>query len=197
MKRTCTLVATLLATFVPASIALAHVEISPDVANIGARTTFTLTVPNERLKARTVSVAIRMPDGVLQPRGVSAGGWSAQLSQDAGHPVITWTGGTISGDAQDTFTFSAQMPTTSGATLTFPATQTYSNGDVDRWIEAQDADLPAPVVTVGTGAGAEQPATAAKDSGRTGWLIGGTVAAVVAVGALMVGRRPKRATGER
>ena len=43
---------------------------------------------------------------------------------------------------------SAHVPNTPGTELVFPAIQTYSNGEVVRWIGAADADEPAPRVTL-------------------------------------------------
>jgi uncharacterized protein len=45
------------------------------------------------------------------------------------------------------------IPGKAGQTLTFKALQTYSNGDVVRWIGAPDADEPAPRVQLTGGVG--------------------------------------------
>lgn len=192
MHRLTAIVASLILVLAVPVVAYAHIEIAPDAATPGAHTTFTLTVPNERSTAKTTSIAIRLPDGVSDPAGVSAHGWTATLTHDAGHPVLRWSGSTISGEQSATFTFSATMPNDDGAELSFPATQTYSSGEIDRWIESADGDLPAPVVTLTSKrAGATPPA--ASGSSRAGWLIGGTIALLVAIGALALGRRGRHA----
>ena len=50
-----------------------------------------------------------------------------------------------------------QIPGKAGDKLTFKALQTYSNGEVVRWIGPESSDNPAPVVTVGA-AGTTQTA---------------------------------------
>ena len=65
---------------------------------------------------------------------------------------------------------SVQIPGKAGDELTFKALQTYSDGDVVRWIGAPDSEQPAPQVKVT--AAAEDGHAAAKaeqtdDAGRT------------------------------
>jgi uncharacterized protein len=96
------------------------------------------------------------------------------------------------GQFQD-FGLSVGLPDKAGTTLTFKALQTYSNGEVVRWIGAPDADQPAPQVKL-TQVAAEgdsaadpgaqaAPASADSDDGEDG---GGDTLSVVAliVGAL-------------
>lgn len=188
MHRLTTIAAFVVLALVAPTVALAHMEITPDTATPATRTKFTLSVPNERTKSATVSIAIRLPEGVSEPAGVSADGWTATLTSDGGHPVLRWSGATITGENTAVFTFSATMPDVDGAELMFPATQTYSTGEVDRWIESADGDRPAPAVTL-TSARAGVAPPAASGSSQAGWLIGGTVALLVAIGALAIGRR--------
>ena len=188
MHRLTTIAAILVLALVVPAVAQAHIEITPDTATPATRTTFTLTVPNERTESATVGIAIRLPEGVSDPSGVNADGWTATLASDAGHPVLRWSGATITGEHTATFTFSATMPDVDGAELMFPATQTYASGQIDRWIESADGDRPAPVVTLTSArAGAAPPP--ASGSSQAGWLIGGTIALLVAIGALAFGRR--------
>ena len=89
----------------------------------------------------------------------------------------------------------------------FKAIQTYSNGDVVRWIGAEDSDHPAPHVTVaaasagsGHGSAAPAPATSANSGGDGGGsdtigviaLIVGGIGLVAAAAALVITRRPRR-----
>ena len=62
-----------------------------------------------------------------------------------------------------------QIPGKAGDKLTFKALQTYTGGEVVRWIGAEDSDNPAPIVTVTAGAAADEHAAAtprADDDGR-------------------------------
>jgi hypothetical protein len=79
---------------------------------------------------------------------------------------ITFTGhgpnGKIAPGQFMDFPLSVQIPGKPGDKLTFKALQTYSNGEVVRWIGAPDSDTPAPIVTVTkAGAGAATPAAPA------------------------------------
>ena len=192
MHRLTAIVASLVVALTLPAVAVAHIDITPTAATPGERTTFTLTVPNERTTSATVSIAIRLPDGVREPSGVSADGWTATVASDSGHPVLRWSGSTITGDNTATFTFTATLPDSEGTVLTFPATQTYSTGQIDRWIESADAERPAPAVTL-TSSRVGGAAPASSDSSQAGWLIGGTVALLVAIGALAFGRRGRNA----
>ena len=114
---------------------------------------------------------------------------------------MTWEGGEIAPGEFDEFGMSAKVPAAQGK-LVFPAVQTYSNGDVVRWIGDPDADTPAPRVTVTPRAG-EASATApaasdasSDDGGRDGLTLGLAIAGLVAgLAALAVAlfRRPKTA----
>ena len=62
---------------------------------------------------------------------------------------ITWSGGRIGPGEFVDFGLSLRMPKGEGGDkLTFKALQTYDDGDVVRWIGPEDADEPAPVVTL-------------------------------------------------
>jgi hypothetical protein len=93
---------------------------------------------------------------------------------------------------------SGRAPGTRG-TLIFTTVQTYSNGDVVRWIGDPGADLPASRVTVTRRAGqapATAPAASDDEGGRDGLTLGLTIAGLVAgLAALGVAlfRRPKAA----
>ena len=103
------------------------------------------------------------------------------------------------------------MPDAPGQTLAFPANQTYSNGEVVRWIGAPDSETPASRVTLGpkeaeaTTATTAEPASATTastasdddDSSNTeklalGFGIAGLIAGLAAL-ALTLFRRPRSA----
>ena len=75
---------------------------------------------------------------------------------------ITWTGsgdqGKIGPGQFKDFGVSVQIPDKPGTHLTFPAVQTYDNGDVVRWIGAEDSEEPAPRVEVTASTGSEHGA---------------------------------------
>ena len=75
---------------------------------------------------------------------------TAQVTE--GVKTITWTADdeddAIPPGAFQDFGLSVRIPDKAGEKLTFKALQTYSGGEVVRWIGAEDSDNPAPIVTV-------------------------------------------------
>lgn len=207
---------------VPAAPAAAHVTVTPTTVTPGGRATFTFKVPNERDDADTVKVEVFFPENAalssvsLRPvpgwtatvnRGPAAGTASQPAGEghaDADGVVtgIVWqsTTGVKPGEFQTFDVAGGPLPDQPG-TLIFKAVQTYSNGEVVRWIEppqegAAKPDHPAMVVTV---AAASSPASAVpaapETSGGSGpalpiaALVTAALALVAALAAL-IRRRP-------
>jgi uncharacterized protein YcnI len=159
---------------VPAT-AEAHVTLQPNTAVAGAFTRLNVRVPTERDDASTVKVDLQLPPGFAAASYEPVPGWSVKVTKTKlakpimtddgeiteGVSRITWTGdgreGSIPPGAFRDFGLSVQVPGKAGDTLTFKALQTYSDGQVVRWIGAKDSDNPAPTVAV-TAAGAATPA---------------------------------------
>lgn len=140
--------------------ALAHVTVQPNEAPTGSFFKFVVRVPNEKEDADTTKVQVTLPDLVFvsfQPKE----GWDRKVTMrkldepievfgsevDEVVDTITWSGGSIAPGEFDEFGFSARTPDEAGA-LTFPALQTYSNGEVVEWTGPADADEPAAQVNV-------------------------------------------------
>jgi periplasmic copper chaperone A len=229
MSRTTTTIAALTAVAALAlpAAASAHVTMNPNTSTAGAFTKLDVRVPNEQSNASTVKLQLQFPDGFAfasyEPRAdwrvkVTRAKLAAPVQTDDG-PItegvktITWTGsgsglGRIVPDQFMEFPLSVQIPeNAAGKTLVFKAIQTYSNGDVVRWIGAADSDHPAPHVTVaaasaGSGSGAAAPgppaAPARPADGGGGDTIGvialivGGIGLVAAAAALAITRRPRR-----
>jgi periplasmic copper chaperone A len=200
--------------------AAAHVTVNPNEVEAGSFSRFAIRVPNERPKASTTKVVVRLPAGLefvsFQPKP----GWKrtttmAKLDQpvtsEEGETIteriatVTWEGGSIAPGEFDEFGLSAKVPDTAGTTLVFPANQTYSNGEVVRWIGPPDADAPASRVKLAAAGGEEAtsaaraPAAATNDGDDStkenvalGFGIAGLVAGLTAL-ALALLRRPHRA----
>ena len=151
--------------------AQAHVTLQPDTAPAGGFTRLDVRVPNERDDAGTTKVDVQLPPGFIAASYEPVPGWKVKLTRskaaepiDAGEGLksdtqvsrITWTGdgeqGVIApGQFQD-FGLSLKMPDgKAGDELTFKALQTYDDGQIVRWIGPEDADEPAPVVTLAAG----------------------------------------------
>lgn len=162
LTRVTTLAALIAAALVTAAaVASAHVTVHSDQAVAGATdTTIAFRVPNEEPDAQTTKIQVVFPTdhpllGVLVKQHP---GWTAQV-QTAKLPTpvttddgtvtdavsqVTWTGGAIGGDSYDDFEISAGQLPKDTTDLTFKAVQTYSNGDVVRWIETPAPGAPAP-----------------------------------------------------
>jgi periplasmic copper chaperone A len=209
--------------------ALAHITVSPDSAPAGGAAELTFRVPNEEAKAYTVKVDVQIPTDhpIAQLLVKPVVGWTATVKTiTLKKPVTTddgtfnqavseviWAGGKIlPGQFQD-FSVSADPLPTGVGQMTFKAIQTYSNGDIVRWIDVSQPgqpapDHPAPVLTLTTSKAPATTSTAhtntastTSGSGSDGLFRVLTVAALV-VGllacllALMGGRRGRRATAE-
>jgi len=194
----------------------AHVTLQPKQAAAGGYTVEYVRVPNEKDDAATTKVEVQMPPGFESASYQPTPGWSVTL-QRRGDEVgrITWTAKDEASAIQPgqfrDFPLSVKIPGKAGDVLTFKALQTYSDGEVVRWIGAQDADEPAPVVRVTAaqeddhGASAKpasaavQPASATSDdddSDGNGLAIAALVLAAAALGVGGAGlARTRKAAG--
>jgi len=165
----------------PAS-AQAHVSLHPNVVPAGANATIDLRVPNEQTSAKTVKVAVQFPPGFLDVVTGHLPGWSTEVkTEKLATPVktdegtvdsqvteVVWTAdSTADGGPPAQFVnlpFLTAFPDQAGRMLTFKTVQTYSNGDVSRWIGTSDSDSPAPTLDV-TAAGSALQDVAGSETG--------------------------------
>jgi uncharacterized protein YcnI len=155
--------------------ASAHVTVSPDTAAQGSAQELTFQIPNEESNATTTQIQLQIPTdhpiGQVLPRAVA--GWTVSVKTvTLAKPLTTgdgtfttavseidWTGGSIPVNQYQDFQISADPLPSDTTRLAFKAVQTYSNGDVVRWIDVPVAgqpepDHPAPVLTLTKDAGA-------------------------------------------
>ena len=174
MRRSITLAALLAAAAAAvAPAAQAHVTLQPAEVPAGGFTRLNVRVPNERDDANTTKVEVQFPADFLSASYEPTPGWTVAVKNTKlAKPVeefgerktervdtVTFSTsgkGIAPGQFQD-FGLSLKMPD-KPSTLTFKALQTYSNGEVVRWIGTPDADEPAPQVKL----------TAAKTEGDAG-----------------------------
>jgi periplasmic copper chaperone A len=142
--------------------AAAHVTIQPGEWEAGAFAAMVVRVPNERDDAQTTSVSMQFPENVLTARFQAHPFCEHEVERQAlDQPVediterivsVTWTcDPPIAADGFDEFGMSFQIPEDAqpGDELLFPATQTYSSGEMVRWVDPDpEADEPAPRITV-------------------------------------------------
>jgi len=185
--------------------AAAHVTVHPATLPAGASDIeLTFRVPDERDNANTVGLQVFFPADLplLTVDVLPVPGWTATVAtrtlatpiQTDDGPVsqvvsdITWTataGGFGAGQYQD-FTIAAAHVPTQPADLVFKSLQTYSNGEVVRWIQVASSsnpnpDSPAPVLTL------TAPATEAKPaSSGTGLATAALVVSLVALAGVIV-----------
>ena len=173
-----TLLATAALALVAPAAAQAHVTLQPNTATAGAYTRLDVRVPNERDDASTNKVEVQFPDGFASASYEPTPGWDVKVTKKTldkpvqtddgeiteGVDTITWTAKSeadaIPPGAFEDFGLSVQIPGKAGDKLTFKALQTYTGGEVVRWIGAEDSDNPAPIVTVTAGAAADEHAAA-------------------------------------
>lgn len=164
----------------PAASALAHVTVNPREAAGGGYAKLAFRVPNERDDAGTTKLEVNFPADhpfasvSVRPKA----GWTYTLEKTKlAAPVkvhdneisevpskITWTGGTVKPGEFEEFEVSVGPLPDDVDSLTFKALQTYSSGEVVRWIEEPapgggEVEHPAPILKL-TKAGASTDTTA-------------------------------------
>ncbi|MGW4514899.1 YcnI family protein [Streptomyces sp. NPDC004393] len=175
-----------------AGAAFAHVTVHPESYAKGATDgVLTFRVPNEEDTAATTKVQVFLPTDhpVLGVLVTPEDGWTAQVTTtklktpvktDDGNITdavsqITWTGGRIRhGQYQDFHVAFGQLPDDTDQ-LTFKSLQTYSDGNVVRWIEetpkgGDEPENPAPVLALtakGTAEGSASTPAATSGGGTT------------------------------
>jgi uncharacterized protein YcnI len=166
-----------------AAPAFAHVTAQPGTAEQGGYAVVTMRVPNESDTAGTVKLEVKLPADTpfSSVRTTPMAGWTATLTKTPLNPPVQVNGGRTLTEAVTLVTFAAapgtriapgqyvDFPISLGPmpkdrdSVTFPATQTYDNGEVVAWDQPTPADgsepeHPAPTVAL----------TPAKDGGHGG-----------------------------
>jgi periplasmic copper chaperone A len=193
--------------------AFAHVTITPGSAPQGSTAELTFKVPNEESKAATVELQVQVPTAhpIAQFLVKPVPGWTVTVqtvtlpkpivTDDGSFATavseVTWKGGTIQPGQYQDFSVSADPLPSGVGQLVFKAVQTYSNGDVVRWIDLPQAgqpepEHPAPVLALtragasadaGDAAGAQgDPAAASAAGSGTGSSTDTTALALGAAG---------------
>src|SRR5688572_1527119 len=171
----------------PATSAFAHVTVNPREAAAGGYAKLAFRVPNERDDAGTTKLEVNFPADhpfasvSIRPKE----GWTYAVEETTlATPVkihddeiskavskITWTGGTVKPGEFEEFEVSVGPLPDDADSLTFKALQTYSSGEVVRWIEEAapgggEVERPAPVLKL-TKAPASTATTATTAAGTT------------------------------
>ena len=152
-----------------APMAAAHVTVDPGEAEKGGFARLTFRVPNERDDATTTTVEVNLPEEApfTSVRVKPKQGWTYTMEtrtldtpiDNNGEQVtevvstITWTGGPIGTTEFEEFDVSVGRMPEEEDFLLFPSIQTYSSGEVVRWIDepvegGEEPEHPAPMLTL-------------------------------------------------
>jgi uncharacterized protein YcnI len=240
-RRAAAVAALTLAGLAIASTASAHVTVSPESLPQGATAELTFKVPNEEASANTVKLQLQIPTDhpIAQVLAKPVPGWSIDvhtvklakpLTTDDGTfttavSEIDWTGGSIPPGQYQDFQISVDPLPSDTTQLVFKAVQTYSDGNVVRWIDLTsstdtDPEHPAPVLTLTpakdsdadsdtaaspTAAAATTAASASASSGSSSssgdalgvaGLVLGAIGAIAGVGALLTTRKNRQGSSQ-
>ncbi|HET7416351.1 MAG TPA: DUF1775 domain-containing protein [Solirubrobacterales bacterium] len=187
--------------------AAAHVRVQPEEAPADSYTVLRVNVPNESPELTTTRVEVRFPPGFGYALYQPVRGWSAQVkmtkasrSAISGQATparvgrVIWTARDRAAEIQPEefvdFPVAVQIPSTVGERLTFRALQTYSDGEVARWVGGPESQSPAPQVLVTAPAAEPDAATAETDAaegdsggGSDGLAIAALIVAILGLAA--------------
>jgi uncharacterized protein YcnI len=200
-----------------AAPAWAHVHVDADDAAPGGSAVLTFQVPGEsETGAPTTQFSVALPN-VASARAEVMPGWTSRLDRNAAAGTVssvTWSAAPSVGISPDQFAlFRISVTLPNQPSVSFPATQTYSDGKVVRWDQPPlpgggEPEYPVPELAlsgapapehqmtpspVAAAAPTGQPVTeaapkTADDTAR--WLAGGAlIVAAVGVVVAVVGRR--------
>jgi uncharacterized protein YcnI len=163
-------------------IAYAHAVVYPKVSAPGAYERYSLRVPNEKAVA-TTRIEIRFPPDVRVTSFEDVAGWQLEVVTDSSQKIVgaIWSG-TLPPQRFVELPFIAVNPKSSGQ-LSWPAFQTYANGERVEWTGPEGSKHPASITMVGADASAES------GTGVTRWVAWGAL--VLAFASLGLALRPR------
>jgi periplasmic copper chaperone A len=214
--------AVILALILPAA-AQAHISLHPNTVPAGAYATLDVRVPGEQEGAYVKKLDMLLPPGFTSVDYQVVPGWKVSevttklakpiqsddgpIDDEVSQIIWTWTGplGKVENGQFMDFPLSVAIPdNAAGKALEFKTVQTYSNGQVVRWIESglDDAN-PAPRINITAKGGVLQDVAgdeAGPEPGQAGAsqglaitaLIVGILGLVLGGGALLYARRLAR-----
>jgi uncharacterized protein YcnI len=140
-----------------AGVAAAHARVSPAVSTAGELQLYSLAVPTEKDRVKTVKIVLTVPTGFSIDSFAPSPGWRRVLEQKgSGDSAIvqkvTWTGGHVPTGEDSLFQFLAEAA--KPGTLTFNVEQTYTDGSIVNWTGSDHSEAPAPTIEVVSSLGA-------------------------------------------
>jgi uncharacterized protein YcnI len=156
------------------SAAQAHVSVHPNEVPVGSFATLGIRVPSESDTANTVKVQVQVPPGFVEVSPEALPEWDVKVTKAKLAKPVESDDGPITEGVKEiewvpapgakgiepgefkTFPISTEIPGKAGGTLTFKVVQTYSDGEVARWIGSPNSENPAPEVDVTAAGGVLQ-----------------------------------------
>lgn len=134
-----------------AGAASAHVTIGPKETSQGAYEMFTVKVPSEKADVTTTKIQVLIPEEVNITRFEPKPGWNYEIEKDSADKItsVIWTteGEGLSATEFGQFNMNGKVGD-EATEIVWKAIQTYSDGSVVEWVEAQEANSPASVTVV-------------------------------------------------
>lgn len=152
MKKIATLLVSMIgALSLFAGVASAHVTIGPKETSQGAYEMFTVKVPSENEGVSTTKIQVLIPEEVNITRFEPKPGWKYEIQKDDSDKItsVTWTtvGEGLSATEFGQFNMNGKVGD-KATEIVWKAIQTYSDGSVVEWVEAEEANHPASVTVV-------------------------------------------------
>lgn len=183
---------------VPA-VAGAHISMHPNVVPAGAYATLNVRMPGEQAGAYVTKLDMLLPAGFTSVDYQPIPGWTVTevdtklakpiqtddgpVNEEVSQIVWKWTGplGKIQNGQFAQFPISIAVPANAaGKSLKFKAVQSYSNGQVVRWIEpGLDDANPAPTINISPAGGVIQDVAGAEAGPKPGQIGAASPAATV------------------
>jgi uncharacterized protein YcnI len=139
------------ALFLFVEMASAHVTIGPKETSQGAYEMFTVKVPSEKADVSTTKIQVLIPEDVNITRFEPKPGWTYEIQKDDSDKItsVTWTtqGDGLSATEFGQFNMNGKV-SDKATEIVWKAIQTYSDGSVVEWVEAEEANYPASVTVV-------------------------------------------------
>jgi uncharacterized protein YcnI len=133
-------------------LAFAHAVVFPKASTLGGYERYVLRVPNEKTSA-TTRVEIHFPAEVRVTAFEDVPGWQLEVLTDSAKRIIgaVWTGN-LPPQRFVELPFMAANPKEGAASLTWPAYQTYADGERVEWTGPEGSKSPASVTTLSAAA---------------------------------------------
>lgn len=132
-----------------AAPALAHIDPDPTEAPAGSEQSVGFTVQHGCEGSATIELRMRLPDGVANATPEAPAGWTGSVDDN----VVTFTGGPLADQIEETFRVRMILPLTPDTAIYFPFVQRCEAGEI-AWIDipadgsGTELDEPAPAMTL-------------------------------------------------